>query len=111
MTSTAPGSTALWISAEVSELLAFDNYIAADECSSNPGMVGSWSLDPPELGPNIVGGPYVAGNYWSDYSGVDLDSDWLGDTGVPHHLDPHPLIRPPSLYSPNLSAHLRADLP
>ncbi len=32
------------------------------------------------LGTNIVGGPYLSGNYWSDYTGVDKDTDDLGDT-------------------------------
>jgi len=36
-------------------------------------------------GPNILGGPFIGGNYWSDYTGTDGDGDGFGDT--PHLLD------------------------
>jgi len=35
-------------------------------------------------GTSIIGGPFLGGNFWSDYTGVDTDNDKLGNTLLPH---------------------------
>ena len=80
--------------------LIFNNYFdnpfnAKDDCNNN------WNIDKTN-GQNIIGGQYLGGNYWSDYTGVDNDvpPDGLGDTLLPYTCsgnivnggDYHPLV-------------------
>ncbi len=75
----------------------FDNVQNAD--SGTPRADTRWSLDAPRSGPNIVGGPRIGGNYWSDHAApVDANGDGFGD--VPYagvlggHVDFLPLVIP-----------------
>jgi len=77
--------------------LVYDNYLK-NGLGNNAEDDGDneWFTEP-EDGPNIVGGPYIGGNYYDDYLGVDIDGDELGDTPYPIlgaglNFDQHPLI-------------------
>ncbi|MFH1013557.1 MAG: right-handed parallel beta-helix repeat-containing protein, partial [Thermoplasmatota archaeon] len=90
---TLNNDTGLFCDGESLDNLIYNNYFdnmdnAYDECSN------IWNISK-TAGENIIGGDWLGGNYWSDYTGVDLDGDGLGDdpyvidTGV--NSDVHPL--------------------
>jgi len=56
----------------------YNNYLNNTHNAYDNG-VNTWNTTN-TTGPNIVGGPYLGGNYWADYTGNDTDKDGFWDT-------------------------------
>jgi nitrous oxidase accessory protein len=60
----------------------YNNYFKNEENAHDTGN-NIWNITR-TTGINIVGGSWLGGNYWSDYTGEDINSDGLGDTLLPY---------------------------
>ncbi|HMB45685.1 MAG TPA: NosD domain-containing protein, partial [Candidatus Methanoperedens sp.] len=74
----------------------YNNYFNNTNNSQDDGY-NVWNVTK-TAGTNIIGGSWLGGNYWSDYTEADMDSDGLGDTLTPYNIgitnggDYHPLM-------------------
>jgi len=57
----------------------FNNTINAYDNGNN-----TWNISK-TAGENIIGGTWLGGNYWHDYTGIDIDKDGIGDTMLPYN--------------------------
>lgn len=65
--------------------LIYNNYFANNTINAyDPYSFNTWNISLTN-GTNIMGGEYLGGNYWDDYTGEDLDGDSIGDTDLPYN--------------------------
>jgi parallel beta-helix repeat protein len=82
-----------------------DNEIYHNNFISN--LVQAETLTPD----NIWHNSEYEGNYWDNYTGIDLDDDGIGDMMLPHQgVDNYPLIDPWSTLAADLTFDNRVDL-
>ncbi|HWR28173.1 MAG TPA: NosD domain-containing protein [Candidatus Thermoplasmatota archaeon] len=75
--------------------LIYNNYFNNTNNAEDNGN-NRWNISKTP-GLNIIGGVFIGGNFWSNYTGFDNDGDGLGDTNytIPGgtNTDHHPLVR------------------
>ena len=60
----------------------YNNYFNNTNNAMDDGN-NTWNITK-TAGTNILGGPWLGGNFWSDYAGADIDGDLIGDTMLPY---------------------------
>lgn len=89
----------IWMGIISESNMVYNNYFDnADNARIDSGS-NSWNITKTP-GANIIGNSYIGGNYWSDYSGNDLNGDGLGEMSYDlggGNYDYLPLTTPSSL--------------
>ena len=70
--------------AQSNDNLIYNNYLNNTKNAQDSSGKNYWNTTK-AFGTNIANGPYIGGNFWSDYNGTDTNNDSIGDTNVPYN--------------------------
>lgn len=73
----------IWLSSS-SDNFIYNNYLDNTQGDAYDDNINIWNISKTP-GTNILGGSWLGGNYWSDYTGEDTNVDGLGDTLLPYN--------------------------
>lgn len=79
----------VYLSAAINNYI-YDNFFS-NTYNAYSEFSNEWNISK-TAGTNIIGGSWIAGNYWADYSGEDSSGDYIGDTNLPYDSNSHMVV-------------------
>jgi|GEM_PF-5633184 len=72
-------SKGIFVNGPCTDCFIYDNFMANNTANAQDNVGTNWNITKTS-GTNILGGPFIGGNFFSNYTGTDGNFDRIGDT-------------------------------